>query len=78
MNGELLHFVIKVEKYKGGIKMAEVILKEFFAEDIDMNDILGKCNESKELNNTIPLILDEYNKDIEDSIYFGGTYTANI
>lgn len=78
MVGKLLQYVIKLEKFEGGIKMDEIILKDFFAENVDMAAILGKCKEAKELIDIIPAINDEFNRQVEDSIYFGSTYTSNI
>mgnify|MGYP000870034844 CR=1 FL=1 len=69
-------YVLKLEKYVGGVKMKEKILNEFMSEDI--LGMLNDCENSREIISESPSYEDEQNKNIEDSIYYGPTYATNI
>lgn len=69
-------YILKLEKFMGGRKVEERILKEFTSSEV--LGILKDCESSKEVSDFIPVYMDEQNRSIEDSLYYGATYTTEI
>lgn len=69
-------YIIKLEKYVGGKKMEERVLKEFMSSEI--LGILDDCEISRKITHQIPMYTDDQNRAVEDSIYYGATYSTSI
>lgn len=71
-----VQYVLKLEIIVGGKKVDEIILKELSS--CDFAEMIKECKSVKEIVDSLPLFMDEKNKSIEDSIYFGPILKSNI